>query len=747
MKKFITFLVALGILFALFCGIQSARASFTTFFQANLTAGATEVAEKHFQKAISFLKQTNYQEAIAEYEEVIKLLPKSEIALDAQYWIGQSYFRMGQHDEALSIFERLIENYPESAIIPVTQLMMTRVEQAKKNQKLKMKTDAALDKKIIIDPKTGAKFSKIEVLSGKKDVAVLSKIKLSPNGKFLLHENIVIPLKGKEPFELVDTQAWRGIWSPDGKKVAFYSGDAICVIPVAPDTGRPTGPAKKILEGKYRFLHPVSWSPDSERIVFMKLDEKTQGDIWTISIKDGTLSQITNDPKVEMNPSWSPDGKTIAYNRADSEIRFVSAEGGESKKIADIKYGRYISWSPDGQWLYYKSPQKSFLFRLSDERIFEVAPPEEVGAFFSWSSDGKKMLFYRTSYDFTNVLKVVSTSGGPSFRLGRELKLSPYTQFWSPDNKLIITHRVRDNPNDSGLSMIPLAGTKAFPLNLDVSDNVIVHSLALSHDCEKLLFSVEHGDGKESLHYISVSLKEGKTIGPSVDVFSDWDGSHVFENWAWSSDGKKIAVIHKNDVWALSVEEDDPIQLTNSSEIEILPEWSPDGKNIVYVVRLDHGRNRLEVISASGGEPTIILNKCAYWSHAWSPDSKEIVAESDGNILAIPINGSKTRTILDFKEQGLDNDAGGLCWLPDGKHIAFIGKELQKSPTRIFIVPVKRGGVMKLASDDDDWKDWIYPSPDGKWISYNAEGDVKARPQGTIWEVSVKDLLSGEKEN
>ena len=387
MKKFITFLVALGILFAFFCGIQSARASFTTFFQANSTAGATKVAEKHFQKAISFLKQTNYQEAIAEYEEVIKLLPKSEIALDAQYWIGQSHFRMGQHDEAMSIFEKLIEKYPESAIIPVTQLMMARVEQAKENQKQKIKMEADLDKKVIIDPKTGAKFSKIEVLSGKKDVAVLSKIHLSPNGKFLLHQNIVIPLKGEEPFELVDTQAWRGIWSPDGKKVAFYSGDSICVIPVAPDTGRPTGPEKKILKGKYRFLHPVSWSPDSERIVFMKLDEKTQGDIWTISIIDGNQNQITNDSKVEMNPSWSPDGKTIAYNRADSEIRVVPAEGGKSKKIADIKYGRYISWSPDGQWLYYKNHQKSFLFRLSDERRFEVAPPEEVGVFFSWSSD------------------------------------------------------------------------------------------------------------------------------------------------------------------------------------------------------------------------------------------------------------------------------------------------------------------------------------------------------------------------
>lgn len=92
--------------------------------------------------------------------------------------------------------------------------------------------------------------------------------------------------------------------------------------------------------------------------------------------------------------------------------------------------------------------------------------------------------------------------------------------------------------------------------------------------------------------------------------------------------------------------------------------------------------------------------------------------------------------------------ARGLCWLPDGKHLTFISeKKGRNEPTRLFIVPAKGGKVMELASDDDGWKDWIYPSYDGKWISYNSEGNFKTRPQGTIWEVFVKELLSkGKKE-
>ena len=49
------------------------------------------------------------------------------------------------------------------------------------------------------------------------------------------------------------------------------------------------------------------------------------------------------------------------------------------------------------------------------------------------------------------------------------------------------------------------------------------------------------------------------------------------------------------------------------------------------------------------------------------------------------------------------------------------------------------------AADDDDWKDWLYISPDGRWISYDAEGWIKTRPEGSVWEVEVKDLLKGKK--
>ena len=93
-------------------------------------------AEQHFEKAIELRKATNYDGAITEYQKVISLSPHSEIAQNAQYWIGQSHFEARQFDAALSAFQGLLETYPSSSIAPSTTQMIARAEQAKKNRAL-----------------------------------------------------------------------------------------------------------------------------------------------------------------------------------------------------------------------------------------------------------------------------------------------------------------------------------------------------------------------------------------------------------------------------------------------------------------------------------------------------------------------------------------------------------------------------------------------------------------------------------
>jgi len=93
-------------------------------------------AERHFEKANELYDASDYNGAIAEYEKITRLSPNSRIAQNAQYWIGQSQFKAGRFDAALATFRGLVDEYPTSAIITSTQLMIGRVEQSKEEKAL-----------------------------------------------------------------------------------------------------------------------------------------------------------------------------------------------------------------------------------------------------------------------------------------------------------------------------------------------------------------------------------------------------------------------------------------------------------------------------------------------------------------------------------------------------------------------------------------------------------------------------------
>lgn len=693
---------------------------------------ALDMTDEHFNMAREFLNTEQYMEAAEEFKAVVKLESDgSTVGQNAKYWVGQCYFRMGQFDEALSIFDKIIKEYPDSAIVPVTQLMIIRVQREKENEKLRAKRVAASDKKVIIDSKTGVKYIRINSLTddGKYITGLGS---LSPNGKFRILGKRVIPMDGSGEFDLVNIPASRGVWSPDGKKVAFHSEGAIWIIPVYLKTGRPTGVAKKVFDGDYWFDPYFSWSPDSERIVFERRDEEIVSDIWILSVKDGTLTKITDDPIWEGRPVWSSDGKTIVYNKGDDEIWLVSDEGEIPRKIID--YGRPVSWSPDSKWLFYTVRRKPWLFCIDDESSFNITPPNEVGEYLAWSPDGQKIIFLCSPYDWVSSLKVVSASGGPSFELGRGLKLWPYVHFWSPDSKMIIT----EGEGDSTFWIIPLAGGDAFPLELDVSVIGKPHPRSLSLNRNKLLFAVRQSKKTEELWMVPISLKDARTKGSAVIVFSGL--SRPTLGGAWAPDAAKYAVIHKGDIWIASAEGSKPVQITKTPEDEAWPAWSPDGKMIAYTLHLA-GKEILQVISVSGGEVTKISDTLDNRQYVWSPDGKELAIVSEDLIFAIPLAGGKNRQILDLRDLNLD-DAWGLCWSPDRQHLAFISvKEKDKFDHRIFVVHTEGGEVTELAVDDHGEIWWLYWSPDGKWLSYHSDGDIKARPEEVFWEVNIDELV------
>ena len=111
-----------------------------------------------------------------------------------------------------------------------------------------------------------------------------------------------------------------GQWSPDGKKIAFYSnynfaGDPKIwsIVVIAADGSDPTkgeGLAAKIVA--VDIIPDVevgpAWMPDSKRILFVKNDRQEYNPIFVADLKEKTVMPVKTDTKMNHDITCSVDG-------------------------------------------------------------------------------------------------------------------------------------------------------------------------------------------------------------------------------------------------------------------------------------------------------------------------------------------------------------------------------------------------------------------------------------------------------
>jgi Tol biopolymer transport system component len=189
--------------------------------------------------------------------------------------------------------------------------------------------------------------------------------------------------------------------SHDGKQIAYLALNALASlekVPLDPARGT-TGPATPLLR-QSGVLSAPDVSPDGEWIVFYTVGSRE--DLFLVR-SDGTgLRKLTDDAHKDRGPSWSPDGKRIAfYSNRDQgkfEIWVINSDGSGLTPLTKTSGRAWFPWwSPDGTRIVYPTGSQSNLIDVAAgaSRAPEPLPPfPEAGRWFqanSWSPDGRML--------------------------------------------------------------------------------------------------------------------------------------------------------------------------------------------------------------------------------------------------------------------------------------------------------------------------------------------------------------------
>jgi tol-pal system protein YbgF len=84
--------------------------------------GETEAIRRDYQAAWRLLDKKDYRAAVGRFKDFLKKYPKSNLADNAQYWIGESHYALREFDQAIIEFDAVRRKYPQGEKVPAALL-------------------------------------------------------------------------------------------------------------------------------------------------------------------------------------------------------------------------------------------------------------------------------------------------------------------------------------------------------------------------------------------------------------------------------------------------------------------------------------------------------------------------------------------------------------------------------------------------------------------------------------------------
>jgi Tol biopolymer transport system component len=306
--------------------------------------------------------------------------------------------------------------------------------------------------------------------------------------------HVIDPATGEEatfPFDAQSITWWHPVWSPTCDLLALdrFQGDEKVVSVLAYGGNGISTDVPPFAPIKLTAYFP-SWSPDGKSFAFQGLDwDHPEGnfEIYSLSIPDGNITNLSNNAEYDLNPDWSPDGKQIAFvsiTETDNPERYydiyvMNADGSSMKAIyTDPKTNDSGPlWSPDGNsiaFITYNKSANTSQFLLTDKNGSTVTPLTDSTTYnigtYAWSNDGKYIAFSSINADDDIQLFLLDVSSKAVQRLTDAPKTISQYPSWSPDDTQIVFQSNHDG--DFEIYTLDVAGRTITQLTHNDYDDI-----------------------------------------------------------------------------------------------------------------------------------------------------------------------------------------------------------------------------------------------------------------------------------
>src|SRR5688500_6009242 len=241
-------------------------------------------------------------------------------------------------------------------------------------------------------------------------------------------------------FDSRSERAVRGIMapviSPDGTQVAFAALGDLWLMPIG-------GQAKRLTNDRFVEMHP-SWSPDGRSLAFSSDRDGTM-DIWVRDLASGADRKVAAEAT---KASWAPRGNEIAYITRDGAIGITGRPSPIHPPIRDP--GR-PTWAPEGLIAITTLQPYSSRFREGTNQLLMIsttgAPTRRPDPLAHrsigtrepdgpvWSRDGSKMAFVMEGRLHVMPTSATGDAAGPPRQISNEIADSPS---WAADSRRLL---------------------------------------------------------------------------------------------------------------------------------------------------------------------------------------------------------------------------------------------------------------------------------------------------------------------